>query len=184
MPSPDTITAIAPRSAICTMTSIWTSPASIPRSIACWIRIGTTTRPAAPIAANIQVTPSPWRRMGAVSRPRPIVRTAESWLGGVSVPTLAASVGSMVMARPHPSSCRSECSDSALHCHPGRGRPRTLRPARDRRSSWPAAHRAFRAQRCARRPRRRRRQRGRWSTAATPPSRPSSRSAGCAGVRG
>ena len=32
----------------------------------------------APTAASIQVTPSPWRRTGASSRPRPIVRTAEN----------------------------------------------------------------------------------------------------------
>ena len=57
-----------------TRTSSWPT---MPRSIACWIRIGTTTRPPAPIAASTQVSASPWRRIGASSNPRPIAVVAE-----------------------------------------------------------------------------------------------------------
>ena len=48
------------------------SSPSMPWSIACWITIGTTTRPPAPTAASNHVSPRPWRSTGASSRPRPI----------------------------------------------------------------------------------------------------------------
>ena len=58
---PDTMIATAPTMAILTIRSKRTSPlsSSMPLSIACWMRIGTTTLPAAATAANIHVTPRP-----------------------------------------------------------------------------------------------------------------------------
>ena len=49
---------------------------TMPLSIACCSRIGTTTRPVAPTAARPHVTPRPWRSTGASCKPRLIVWAA------------------------------------------------------------------------------------------------------------